>query len=360
MASIQLVYPHDIAMHITNTATTWTVSGATDYVSVMRHAEEDATITSVLGYSDLITGTPGTIRLGLQSVTSSGIPSGTWLGYVDLTADATNFPTATAFKKTLTVSATLTRGMMYAIVFAAQSGTWNVSNSQRFTSVAGASAGEGARASSYSYGIAAGATVAKSTTALQFNLACASSTTQYGLAGSTTGIAAWGSASAIDERGVLFNLPVSTFSSFKVAGVRFICGPTNSASTWDLVLYDSAATVLQSASFTNTGIYNINTVLLREFYFTNSTLSALTPGSDYRIAIKSTHASLGAVGYNEFTAPSDIGAVVGGTYSLTTRVDGGAWTNTNTKGVPIKLLLDDVTSASGAIIPVGMNGGIRG
>ena len=361
MANINLVYPNELAMHTTNTSTTWTVQGATDYMAVLRHAEEDATITSVSGYSDLITGTPGTIRIGIQSVSSSGIPSGTWLGYGDFTADTTNFPNATSFKKTLSSNATITRGMMYAIVAAAQSGTWDVSNNQRFTSAAGAAVGESARASSYTYGIINAVTQSKSSTALTLNLACSSSTVQYALAGTSASIASWSTASAIDERGVLFNLPASTFTSYKVAGIRFVCGPTNSAATWDMVLYDSGGTVLQSASFTNTGIYNITTVLLREFYFTNSTLTALTPGSDYRLVIKATHASLGCMVYNEFTGPSDIGALVGGTYSLTTRADAGSWTNTNTKTMPMKLILRDVTStAGGAIIPVGMSGGIRG
>ena len=53
----------------------------------------------------------------------------------------------------------------------------------------------------------------------------------------------------------------------------------------------------------------------------------------------------------------------GSTWSYTSRTDAGAWTDDPNTAIPMKLLLEDVTASGGgggAIIPVGMTGGIRG
>lgn len=451
MANILTAYPSDVPQFTSTSTTNWTIQGPGDYVAVIRQAEEDATITSVSGYHDLITGTPGTVRVGIQSLntpfsttvtftaastscngtfsggtaltvgtpvsfsnsggalpaaitagttyyvvsattsvitisatyggtaitfatagtgthtlsTLSGIPSRTWLGWADFTANTGNFPNFAAFKKTLTTNATLTRGQLYAIVFATNGGTWNSTNNMRFWSSIGASAGEAARVFPYTYGISNNATQAKSTSAITANAACSSSTKQYGFAGSNSNVTSWNSGSTPDERGVKFNLPTGSCTSFKVRGIRFLCGLTNSAATWDLVLYNSAGTVLQSTSFTNNQTYTTASILLRDFYFSNSTLATLTPNTDYRVVIKPTSASLGALQYNAFGSGWNItnSMVSGGTWSYTFRTDAGAWTDDPNTALPMKLLLEDVTSAGGgggAIIPVGMSGGIRG
>lgn len=363
MANVLAEYPSDVPQFTQTTATNWTLQATGDYLAFIRQAEEDATITSVSGYHDLITGAPGTVRVGIQTLNSSGIPSGTWSGWADFTANTSNFPNFAAFKKTLTTNATLTRGQFYAIVFATNGGTWNASNSMRFWSVAGNSTGETARSFPYTYGIANAVTQAKSTTAITANCACSSSTEQYGFAGSVSNVTAWSSASTPDERGVKFNLPTGSCTSFKVRGIRFLCGITNSASTWDLVLYNSAGTVLQSTSFTNTASYNTASILLRDFYFSNSTLSTLSPNTDYRVVIKPTSSTLGSLTYNAFSCGWDMtrSMVSDGTWSYTSRTDAGAWTDDPNTALPMKLLLEDVTSSGGgAIIQVGMTGGIRG
>lgn len=320
---------------------------------------------SVMGYCDLVNGTPGTIRVGVQSVDSNGQPSGTWIAYDDFTANTTNFPNFATFKKTLTNTGSVTRGQLVAVVFDALSGTFDASNYIRFYWTNGASLGDSPRIYPYTYGANNGGAAAKSTSANALTAGYGSSTRQYGFACSVSNITSWNSASTPDERGMKFSLPSSTCTSYKVAGVRILCGLTNSAATWDLVLYDSSNTVLQSVSFTNTGIYNTTTIGLREFYFDESTLSALTPGSDYRIVIKPTSASLGAVSFNNAASGWSLAPAINpsGTWSYTTRTDAGSWTDDPNTTMPVKLIIHDLTSSGGgggAIIPVGMSGGIRG
>jgi hypothetical protein len=209
-----------------------------------------------------------------------------------------------------------------------------------------------------------GGAATKSTTALNLTAAYGTSTRQFGFACGTSNIGSWNNTATPDERAMKFVVPSGTFTSFKVAGIRLCCGLTNSAATWDLVLYDSSSSVLQSVSFTNSGIYNTTTIGNRDFYFDESTLSTLTPGSTYRIAIKPTSASLGAMAFVIAGSGWDITSVFmpGGTWAYSTRTDAGSWTDDPNITMPLKLIVFDATASNGggAIIPVGMTGGIRG
>jgi hypothetical protein len=333
-------------------------------MGVIMQAEEDCVVDSVMGYTDIITGTPGTIRVGIQSVTAAGIPSGTWIAFGDFTANATNFPQFTTFKKTLTTTGSVTRGQQVAVVFAPLSGTFNGTNFIRFYYANGTALGEYTKVYPYTYGASGGGAAAKSTTAFAATAGYGSSTRHYGFACGTSGVASWNSTGTPDERGMKFSIPTGTCTSYKVAGIRLLAGITNSAATWDLVLYDSANTVLQSISFTNSAMFNTASIGLRDFYFDESTLSALTPGLDYRIVVKPTAASLGAMVYNIAGSAWPLAPAInpGGTWAYTTRTDAGAWTDDPNVTMPLKLILHDVTSngGGGAIIPVGMTGGIRG
>lgn len=347
--------------------TSKTLQAIGDYAATICQAEEDATITRVTGYVNARNGTPGTTRVGIQSVsTTTGLPTGTWLGSVDLTTDATNFPATSAKEWTLSTNATVTRGQYYAIVVSALSGTWNTAtdNLQLYV-YQGTGVGPSLAVFPYNYDVINGVAGAKTTLAILPCLGCGSSTTQYRIAHKPASIGSWNSGSTPNQRGIKFKLPASTSTSFKIAGVRMAVGPTNSASTWDLNLYDASNTVLQNRSFTNQEAFNVATLLIRDYYFDESTLTALSPNTDYRIAIQATSATLGCMTYIELSSATDCSSafIPGGTYHATTRTGTGAWTDTTTAWFPMQLIIDDLTASAGGTSVynhVGMTGGIRG
>ena len=457
MADITYHYPELLPLPTSTTYSNTTLQAIGDYYAVIRQAEEDAIITKIAGYCDLITGSPGVMRVGIQSInvafsttvtftatttscngtfsggtaltvgtpvvfsttgslpaaitagttyyvvsatttvitvastyggtaitfatagtgthtlsTLSGIPSGTWIAYQDTTVGTStsgSYTNFTMFNVTLTsgnvATTNLTRGQVYAIVIQAQSGTWNSTNSFR-TWVDVGQVGSMATVFPYTYGIANGATQAKSTNALTHLLTVGSSTKWYGLSFTTSNIASFNSTATPNEYGNVFVVPTGTCTSYKVAGVSLPIGLTNSATTsYNLTLYDSSSTVLQQTSFNNRDMFAVTTLGLRSYYFTG-TLATLTPGTTYRIALSATSSTAGFGSFNalNFGVNQQSGFVgAGGTYYYTTRA-GGAWTDTTTSALGMKIIIQDMTStggsSSGLIVHPGMSGGMRG
>ena len=350
MAKIRAHIPSEIPMFSSVVSPTQkTLQALNDYVAVITIAEEDAVIDRVTGYVDLLTGTPGTFRIGIQSVNTSGLPSGTWLGYGDFAGNGTNFPNFATKQWTLSTTASITRGQYYAIVIYAFSGTFDASNNVRLYSIRGTGIGPSFNAFPYMYDVINGVAGTKTTTQIIPNLGCGTSTRQYKIATSGGSVASWNSTSSPDQRGMKFKLPASFATTFKVAGVRMGVGPTNSAAQWSLNLYDSASNVIQNKTFTNSDAYNINSLHVRDYYFDESTLTALSPNTDYRIAVEATSAALGCMTYIELNGAFDCSSafIPDGTFHLTTRTDAGAWTDTTTGWFPMQLIIDDLTASGG-------------
>lgn len=351
MAKIRAHIPSYMPMFSSVAApTSKTIQALNDYVSIVTIAEEDAVIDRVTGYVDLLTGTPGTVRIGIQSVsTATGLPSGTWLGYGDFAGNGTNFPNFSTKEWTLSTTASITRGQYYAIVFYAFSGTFNGTNNIRFYTARGTGIGPNNTVFPYYYDVINGVAGAKSTTAGLFNFGCGTSTRQYGIATSGSTIASWNSGSTPNQRGIKFKLPASLCTTFKVAGVRMAVGPTNSAAQWNLNLYDASNNVLQNRTYTNSDAYNTNTIAVRDYYFDESTLTALSPNTDYRIAVEGVSAALGCMQYIETGGTWDVSSafIPDGTFHLSTRTGAGAWTDTTTSWFPMQLIIDDFTASGG-------------
>lgn len=368
MAKIRAHIPSEIPMFASVAGPTQkTIQALNDYIAVITIAEEDAVIDRVTGYVDVRTGTSGTVRVGIQSVsTATGLPSGTWLGYGDFASNGTNFPNFATKEWTLSTTATITRGQYYAIVIYAFSGTFDASNNIRFYSIRGTGLGPSNNAFPYMYDVINGVAGSKTTTALIPNLGCGTSTRQYKIGTSGGTVSSWNSGASPDQRGMKFKLPASSCTTFKVAGVRMAVGPTNSASTWSLNLYDSASNVIQNKTFTNSDAYNSASIVIRDYYFDESTLTALSPNTDYRIAVEATSATLGCMTYIELNGAFDCSSafIPDGTFHLTTRTDAGAWTDTTTGWFPMQLIIDDLTasgSGGGAATEprVGLNAGLN-
>jgi hypothetical protein len=329
------------------------------------------TIATTYGGAALTFSTTGTGTHTLSTL--SGIPSDTWIAFQDAvvgSAGSGSFSNFATWNVTLTsgnVSTTnITRGQVYAIVMQAQTGTWSgAANFRTWLDVG--QVGSMATAFPYTYGIASGATVGKSTSSVTHLLAAGSSTKWYGSTFTSSNIASFNSGASPNEYGNVFVLPTGSCTNFKVAGIHIPIGLTNSATTtYNLTLYDASNTVLQQTSFNNRDTFSQTTIILRTYFFTG-TLATLTPGTTYRIALSATNASAGFGSFNalNFGVNQQSGFVsTGGSYYQTTRTGAGAWTDTTTAAIGMKVIIQDMTASGGgggAIdIPIGMTGGMRG
>lgn len=354
MAQLDVIFPAKLPItNSVNTAAQTTLQAIGDYVAVIRQAEEAATITGVSIFVDVHSGGTGSfVRVGLQSVGSNGHPSGTWLGYVDKERTNANFPLFGPTTHTLGSSVSLTRGQLYAIVAEALSGTWSSgtnfrTNDNYYVGI------ENDLAFPYLANKVAGVT-SKSNGSGAYTHSCVSSTRMYGTPHNPQNVASISSASTPNEIGNYFRLPTGISTSYSVLGVRLLIALTDSAGTFDLTLYDSSNTVLQQVSFTCSNVVGGATSMYqRDFYFDESSLTALTPGTYYRIAIKATNATaIGGMG--SISIPTSLGMTaytgVDGTYIYTSRTGSGSWTNVSGQMHLMRLLLSDVTGGGGGTV----------
>jgi len=174
----------------------------------------------------------------------------------------------------------------------------------------------------------------------------------YGTPHNPQNVASISSASTPNEIGNYFRLPTGIGSSYAVVGVRLFIAMTDSAGTFDITLYDSTSTVLQQVSFTCSNVVGgATSIYQRDFYFDESSLTALTPGSYYRIAIKATNATaIGGMG--SIVVPTSLGMTAytgaSGTFVYTSRAGSGSWTDVSGQIHLMRLLLSDVTGSAGS------------
>ena len=350
MARLDVIYPARLPItNSVNTAAQTTLQAIGDYVAVIRQAEEAATITGVSIHVDTHSGGTGNIvRVGIQSVGANGHPSGTYLGSVDKDRTNANFPLFGPTTHTLGTSVSLTRGQLYAIVAEALSGTWSGAanfrtNDNYFVS------SENDLSFPYLANKVAGS-LSKSNGTGAYTHSCVSSTTMYGTPHNPANVTSISSASSPNEIGNYFRLPTGIGTSYAVLGVRLYIGMTNSAGTFDITLYDSASTVLQQVSFTcDQVVGNTTGGAQRDFYFDEASLTALTPGTFYRIGIKATNATA-IGGMASIYVPTSLGMTAytspNGSFIYTSRTGSGAWTDVTGQMHLMRLLISDVTGGS--------------
>lgn len=359
MASMMIIWPQTTSA-ISNTAATqpggtsnvFRINATTDEFAVVMYAEEDCTITKIAwtqgDTSDPTTASPGTLRIGLQSVnTSDGLPSGTWLasgnGYVDKstwsTADDGLYITST-----LGSSVTLARGDVFAIVLKPQAvGTWGASN---WLDVGYFSGQDTLITTPYVVLDQVKANVGRTP-----NTIVRSSTRAYGFPYESVG--GWAIdndvAGQADDIGVKFVIPAGVCDTYKINGVM-IFGDLSPSSSFTIALYEGTSrTVLQSilVDSDQTGTAGGNGQ--NYFYFDNSTLSSLTAGTTYRLMVEAeSTTSAGTIRYIDIDEVNDMIAWIGpdATYHWTEH-DGTSYTDVTTRLPQISLLISDITEPSG-------------
>lgn len=346
--------------------TSFTLDATTDQMGVVMYAPEDCTITNVQWIHSSYAGSPGTLRIGLQSVSATtGVATGTWLaggnGYVDKTTyntvDNNVYQTAT-----LGTSVTLSRGECFAIVLDPLSGTWDASNNV----TVGYQINQYEVVSLTPYLLVNNA---RTTTARQGNFIARSSTKAYGepLESYTN----WGIENDIlgqnDDGGVKFMIPNTVCSTYQVAGIRIFMDAIN-ASTFTISLYEGTnRTVMQTIAIDSDQMGTSG--LLQGYhtlYFDDSTLDALTAGTTYRLMIEATStSSAGTLRLSKVGNTTNMTALVPSTHTYHwTEWNGSSYVDSDDVFPNIQLIITDITppsgSSGGLLVHPGMAGGMRG
>lgn len=302
------------------------------------------------------TGTPPTYRISLQSVstTTVGIPAGTVLGGASPASATFTPPASTAWNGTvqwvtLDNAYTCARGEMLAIVIDYSSGTIDGSNFGSFTLDLWHKSHRPWPASFD------GATWTKAHNAPCFGYRTASATYGQPLVGSQIALT---SSTANDEMAARFVVPAGTMTSYMLVGLRWYGKNSTATGSQELILY-TGTTVLQSVTLDAEQFQAVDTIGTMECYFDETTLSALTPGAEYRVGLKLLSGWL-TVYYASYAAAQDAASNPWAPY-LSTR-NAGAWTDVTTQVPRFELILDDFTATAGGglLTHPGLAGGMRG
>lgn len=326
-----------------NLISNFTLNQTTDAAEYIFQAREPITITRVGYRQGTVTGTAPTYVVALQGVDGSGFPDGVTkvnVGDCSVSVTPVSGGNSTWVWKTLDNSYTCTRGEWLSLVIST-TGTVDASNNSSFaiTGVGGVQTGE-----PFSIQNDNAVRTKQGTTPL---FGYASAGTAYGWPLQTSGSSAFNSASTPDEKAVLFNIPTTWWSTYKVYGVAMY-GAFTAGTTCDFVLYDTDGTsVLQNFTADTDQDHNPTASRRRVFIFDETTLSTLNAGSSYRLSIKPSATS---ATIQTFTvgATADMDAYFGGATVAqgSTRTDAGGWTDSNVTRWGLNPLLSDITAPS--------------
>ncbi len=159
--------------------------------------------------------------------------------------------------------------------------------------------------------------------------------------------------STSDERGNRFSLPFPAACT----GIWAIMS-AGLTSTFDLILYDDASTVLKTVSIDPNMLGGTTT---RQVFFLFTTPYNLAANTVYRLVVKPTSINSVGVRHMNFFHNNALDTMPGGKEMyLTTRADAGAWTDTNTSRMfigPILNAFDDGVGGGGGPVGNNMRGG---
>jgi hypothetical protein len=324
-------------------------NAGTDMAGHVVIAEEDCTVTTLVVVLAAKTGTPtGTIRFGLQSVGTDGLPTGTWLASGNGYVDYNDWTVAAGAVITLTLgtSVTLAKGDIFAIIYQATgTGTFDGTNT-----VSLRTNGSNMQTQTlFPYGVAnLTGTTAKVAAAGIRLFEYRSSTKVYGFPTDTVTLTATHSGSTPDEWGIEINVPATICSTYKISGTYFST-QIDPTSTFELLLYQDT-TVLQTLTVDGDQCADSSR---DTFYitFAEDTLSTLNAGTAYIVAIRVTSASPNEVARHRFTIPTAGGReAYSGPMTIrgATRTNQGAWSYSDTTIEMFQPMIEFVASSGGS------------
>lgn len=352
------------------TFSNFVLDASTDALEYIFKANAPITINQIGVRLGAITGTTPTYRVSLQGVGTTGNPDGTVKGATNnalktFTPSGLGWSNNTWHWLTLDETYTCARGEDLAVVIDYSSGTVDGSNNASFTStINGGVLG-------FPYVIQNNATVRTRQGAVPI-FGYASAGAAYGFPIQAVTNTNFNTGSTPDEYALKWTLPAGWGLTYQVVGVYMLFAMPATGKTITLTLYDTDAnTALQTVTHDSdyvTGAAN------RPMFvpFDESSLSALSFGSTYRLSIKTSDTSNQTLYTIDMAAASDWDAWSGGqNFALATRTDGATsgggegngWTTDATKRLYMALVLADwtePTASGGVLINPGMSGGLRG
>ncbi len=341
-----LGFPNELRLWPGGTApgnTNFTLNAATDALEVVFTAADAVTITRLGFRQGALTGVAPVFRVSLQGVDASGNPDGSIKNsgnaYFDYTPTVGN---NTTFQwVTLGATYACARGEPLALVIARTSGTIDGSNNCSFT----ATSAVGAVGTTYAIQNDAGSRTRQTVGA---NFGYGSASTAYGLPALTPASTAFNSGSTPDELALYLTVPTAFCSTYKIAGATLYAA-TTAGTTFTLSLYDTdGTTVLQSVTPDTDHDQAAATARGRHVLFDEASLSTLTAGSTYRLAVipSASNVTLGSL---VVAASADLDAYPFGQAwaSGSSRTNAGAWTDSDVTRYGINPILADVTVPSG-------------
>lgn len=351
------------------TRQTTTLNTSTSKYFYLFQAEEDATITHCAFLQTGLTGSPGTLRIGIRGLDANGAPNTTWEGYGDKTTYAAGdngkfvWTAITNNNAGGSISSiNITRGSFYCVAVECQAtGSWDASNSLTIGRIWNNISGSGP-------GFPAGRTSAGSVQEGWPIYMIRSSTKAYGynlaVANQVTG---WDNGDTPDEIALSFKLPEQT-GTFTVVGIEGAFGAQNNGVSLSLKLFSvttaySSITQLQGAVFD----MDVSRILNDQWVtmmFDESTLTSLNYDQEYIVSVEVTSSNSSSGAYRTFDVDDSYkSAIAPGTLKYLTRSNAGTFAET-TGVIPAMNILIATTSGGsgggGLLVHPGMTGRISG
>lgn len=342
---------------------TQTLNATTQDFGFVFAMPEAATITTIGWRQGTQTGTPGTLRVGLQGVSATtGRNDGTYLGGASNFVDYTGWSTAnnnTFITHTLPTSVSLTRGQLVCLYAKPQAvGTWNGTNNVTVCM----QLSDVRKGILRPYYIFNGAIESDAGFGDEVYL-LRSSTKTYGFPVLSPQETALTTATNPDEVGLAFTISNTNFSTYQIAGMRIANNSTTSGSSF-ICRISQDTTVLQTITIDSDQIrrFGRNTF---DVYFQDTTLATLNTGTEYIASIKAGGATGTATVPQYFSLPTsgDITAFSSETIRYASRQGTGAWSfasNTRLPIIEVFLKSTAFTSGGGLLVHPGTAGGMRG
>jgi len=342
------------------TANTINVVGDKQYYAF--RLDEGATITTVGVRQNTRVNTTGsspaaytgTVRIGIQGLSATtGLNDGTWVGGASNYVDVSSWTSANDGKfvtVTLPSAVTLSRGVPYCVIaeLVTAAATGSVGIAALFSAIA--------LNGSFPYSLDETVTTQAGKTAAlaRFPWLMRSASKTYGLPIETWSTTAIASDTTPSEVGLAFTLPAGSGSNYKVDGAFLgFSTPGNVDFSFDMVLYQGT-TALQTTTIDNAQLAAVGSSRRHDLPF-DTTLSSLTPGTEYILALKGTAASSTAsITIREFTIPASGDKTAFGPWGFryVSRTGTGAWSEDTTRLPLFGLSIDEITTTASGAYPI--------
>lgn len=352
----RMIYGAPLDITIGTSFTSTVLDAAGEIQGFIFQADEAATIHTLMVRQTAKTGTGGTFKIGLQGVSATGYPDGTYITGTggEASATLTLGSDATILKQVLDHDLDVTRGAWYAMVVECVTG--DGSNNTSFARTLNIK----------------GQVVPYPVSYLASTWAKYNYVPIFGYS-STSKVYGWpvqlgggsGTAAGAGEIGFSFTIPTTYCSTYKILGLGAAVRWLTAGSSAVIRLYDTdGTTVLQAITVDTDYIYDTASGMA-QFTFDEASLSTLSAGSTYYIAISrgaADSASLYLTWLQVATAADWDAFGAGQDFAIVSRagVGSGAWTTDATKRPLAELILSDWTlaAAGSGIIRNNMSGGL--